>query len=242
MLPTMPTPLFCIAHRGGSRQHTENTLEAFQESLEIGVDAIELDVWPVGDRLLITHDRRLGKTLPGQGRLIDHNPEHLQSIPLPCGANLTTLPEVLKLLRDRVWLNIELKGPNCAASVAYALESFTSDHGLGTDHYVVSSFDHQQLYEFKQRLPQVKRGILEAGVPLNYGATAEALEGYSIHPNIDFINQAMVDDAHRRGLRVWPYTVNEIDDLQHMQAMGVDGVFTDYPSRVIALNQERSSC
>ncbi len=237
----MTTPLFCIAHRGGSRNHTENTLEAFQESLAIGVDAIELDVWLVGDSLLITHDRRLGKTLPGQGRLADHHPEHLKSLQLACGASLTTLPEVLALLGDKVMLNIELKGPNCATSVARTLQAFTSDYGLGTDHYLVSSFDHQQLYEFKQRLPDVKRGILEAGVPLNYGATADALKGYSIHPNVDFINQDMVDDAHRRGLKVWPYTVNELDDLQQMQAMGVDGVFTDYPLRVIDLNQETAS-
>ncbi|MGH1372628.1 MAG: glycerophosphodiester phosphodiesterase [Cellvibrionaceae bacterium] len=237
----MPNPLFCIAHRGGSRNHTENTLEAFQESLALGVDAIELDVWQVGDSLLITHDRRLGKTLPGQGRLADHNPEHLKSLQLACGASLTTLQEVLQLLGDKVLLNIELKGPHCAATVARALESFSSDHGLGTDHYLVSSFDHQQLYQFKQRLPDVKRGVLEAGVPLNYGATADALEAYSIHPNVDFINQAMVDDAHRRGFKVWSYTVNEPDDLQQMQSMGVDGVFTDYPRRVMALNQELSA-
>lgn len=234
----MTTPLFCIAHRGGSRHHTENTLEAFKESLALGVDAIELDVWLVGESLLITHDRRLGKTLPGQGRLADHHPEHLKSLRLACGASLTTLPEVLELLGDKVMLNIELKGPECATAVAQTLQAFTSDFNLNTDHYVVSSFDHRQLYEFKQLLPQVKRGILEAGVPLNYGATADALEGYSIHPNVDFINQTMVDDAHRRGLKVWSYTVNELDDLQRMQSMGVDGVFTDHPERVLALNQK----
>jgi glycerophosphoryl diester phosphodiesterase len=236
----MSSPLFCIAHRGGSQTHTENTLEAFTESLSLGVDAIELDVWLLGDELLITHDRRLGNTLPGQGRLTDHHPQHLRSLQLACGARLTSLQAVLELLGDKIVLNIELKGPRCADEVARVLQAYVVDHGLNFDHYVVSSFDHHQLYRFKQLLPQVKRGILEAGLPLNYAATAEELNGYSIHPNVDFINRELVNDAQRRGLKVWPYTVNEIDDLQWMQELGVDGVFTDYPERVIALNQDAS--
>ncbi len=236
----MSAPLFCIAHRGGSQIHTENTLEAFTESLSLGVDAIELDVWHLGDELLITHDRRLGKTLPGQGRLADHHPQHLRSLQLACGARLTSLQAVLELLGDQAMLNIELKGPHCADEVARVLQAHVNDHGLSFDHYIVSSFDHHQLYRFKQLLPNVKRGILEAGLPLNYAAAAEELEGYSIHPNIDFLNQPLIDDAHRRGLKVWVYTVNDIDDLQRMQELEVDGVFTDYPERVIALNKEAS--
>ncbi len=237
----MTNPLFCIAHRGGSQLHTENTLEAFRESLTLGVDAIELDVWEVGNELLITHDRRLGHTLPGQGRLADHHPEHLRSLRLACGSRLTTLQEVLELLKDEVLLNIELKGPHCANAVASLLESFVGDHNLGFDHYVVSSFDHRQLYRFKQLLPQVKRGILEAGLPLHYAATAAELEGYSLHSNIDFINQQLVDDAHKRGLKVWSYTVNELDDFACMQSLGVDGVFTDYPERLIEFNQSTAT-
>ncbi|NIB41827.1 glycerophosphodiester phosphodiesterase [Pseudomaricurvus alkylphenolicus] len=241
MNPNRPQkPLFCIAHRGGSQRHTENTLNAFEESLALGVDAIEIDVWLVGGQLLVTHDRRLGNTLPGQGRLLEYHPDHLRNLELDCGSRVATLQEVLTLLGDRVTLNIELKGPGCATPVAQALQAYCSDHGLNYDSYVISSFDHRQLYQFRSHLPEVRIGVLTLGIPLDYAACGEALHAWSFHPNIDFINQALVDDAHRRGFQVWVYTVNEIDDLQWMMEMGVDGVFTDYPQRVLDLNKEIS--
>ncbi len=229
-------PLFCIAHRGGSQQYSENTLAAFEESLQLGVDAVELDVWNLGNELLITHDRRLGKTLPGEGRLIEQHPQHLKELILACGNRLATLPEVLQLLGEQVLINIELKGPHCAQPVAELLESHSRDGGLGFEHYVVSSFDHRQLFAFKQLLPQVKRGALIQGIPLDYAACASALDAYSLHPNIDFIDAELVADAHRRGLQVWVYTVNEEDDMHSMAELGVDGIFTDYPGRLLQLN------
>ncbi|GAB3093983.1 glycerophosphodiester phosphodiesterase [Aestuariicella hydrocarbonica] len=234
------SPLLCIAHRGGSQLFSENTLAAFTESLALGVDAIELDIWNIGGELLVTHDRRLGKTLPGQGRLIDHHPQQLKELILECGNRLTTLPEVLELVGNQVMLNIELKGPNCVDGVASALESYARDHQAGFDHYVISSFDHRQLYDFKQCLPQVKRGVLVEGVPLDYAACADALEAYSFHPSINFINQELVNDAKVRGLQVWVYTVNEEEDMQWMVELGVDGVFTDFPRRLLAFNHENT--
>jgi glycerophosphoryl diester phosphodiesterase len=43
-----------------------------------------------------------------------------------------------------------------------------------------------------------------------------------------------VDDAHRRGLKVFVFTVNFPDDLNRMRAMGVDGVFTNFPELVLS--------
>lgn len=231
-------PLLCIAHRGGSQQFSENTLAAFEESLNIGVDAIELDVWNLGGELLITHDRRLGKTLPGQGRLIDQHPQQLKELILACGNRIATLTEALQLIGDRVTLNIELKSPDCADLVADTLEMFVRDNALGFEHYVVSSFDHRQLYEFKQHLPQVKRGILVEGIPLHYATGFDELEAYSFHPSINFINADLVSDAQRHGFKVWTYTVNEEDDMQLMSELGVDGIFTDYPKRLMNLNAQ----
>lgn len=229
-------PLLCIAHRGGSQQFSENTLAAFEESLQRGVDAIELDVWHLDGELLITHDRRLGKSLPGHGLLSDHSPQQLRELLLPCGNHLATLPDVLELVGDKVMLNIELKGPDCAAPVADVLEDFVRKRGLSFDSYVVSSFDHPQLLAFKQRLPQVKRGVLVEGIPLHYAGGFDELEAYSFHPSINFINAELVRDAQARGFKVWVYTVNEVEDMQWMAALGVDGVFTDYPQRLQALN------
>lgn len=236
-LPSLPYPLYCIAHRGGSQTHSENTLAAFAESLALGVDAIEIDVWNIGGELLVTHDRRLGKTLPGQGRIIDHHPDHLKSLILSCGNSICTLPEVLTLIADSALLNIELKGPNCAQLVSDLLQQHTHDHQLCFDQYLISSFDHQQLYQIKQLNPQLKRGVLIGGIPLDYAAIADTLKAYSFHPSLDFINADLVNDAKRRGLKTWVYTVNTLDDLQLMCELGVDGVFTDFPAHLLELNK-----
>ncbi len=229
-------PLLCIAHRGGSEVYTENSLKAFAHALALGADALELDVWLIDGQLFVTHDRRLGNTLPGHGRLIDQTAASLSSIKLPCGQNLATLWDVLTLVGDTTLLNIELKGPNCADAVAKELTRFTCDSGFGLDQYVVSSFDHQQLYRFKQQLPSVRLGVLTEGVPLHYAAIATELEAYCFSPSLNFASQELIDDAKQRGLKTWVYTVNHEDDMHWVADMGVDGIFTDFPSRLQQLN------
>ncbi len=233
----LPYPLYCVAHRGGSQIHTENTLAAFRESLALGVDAIELDVFNVGGELLVTHDRRLGNTLPGSGRLLDQRPDVLRSLVLADGSSIATLEEVLELVNDRVLLNIELKGPDCAAPVAHLLEAYSRERQLSLEQYLVSSFDHRQLLQFRQLLPGVKRGVLLEGIPLDLAACSDALGAWSLHPSLNFVNAELVTAAKRQGLQVWVYTVNEADDWQLMCELGVDGVFTDFPGRLLEWNR-----
>ncbi len=234
-------PLYCIAHRGGrnpAKPYSENTLPAFKDSIAQGVDAIEIDVWKVGGELLVTHDRLLGKLLPGRGRLLDYAPEYLRNLRLPCGNQIPTLEEVLATIGQHVVLNIEIKGPDCASAIAATLRGYIHDTGGSFEQYLVSSFDHPQLYHFKQLLPEVRRGALIDGIPLDYANCCAALDAYSLHPGIDFISQPLIDDAKQRGLKVWVYTVNEPEDFSQLASMGIDGVFTDFPEQLIAFNQK----
>jgi len=231
-------PLYCIAHRGGKSQFTENTLANLSHCLTLDVDAIEVDVWQVSGELLVTHDRRLGHSLPGHGRLLDFSPEQLLKLELECGSRLARLTEILELVGDKVQLNIEIKGPDCEQKLAEVLISHCHDYAFSLEQFVVSSFDHPQLLSLKQRLPEVRRGVLLAGIPLNHAACCDELGAYSFHPNINCMNQALIDDAKQRGLKVWAYTVNEADDMELLASMGVDGIFTDYPEKLLALNSQ----
>lgn len=62
-----PSVLYCIAYRGGCGHGSKNTLTTIEHSITLGTDAIEIDVWQVEQELLIIHDRRLGRLLPGNG-------------------------------------------------------------------------------------------------------------------------------------------------------------------------------
>ena len=81
--------------------------------------------------------------------------------------------------------------------------------------------------------PSLTRAALVYGVPAGYAQFAEALSVQSVHLGKDFLPPALVEDAHRRGLDVWVYTVNETEDIARMRELGVDGVFTDFPDRVV---------
>jgi glycerophosphoryl diester phosphodiesterase len=233
----MTPPLYCIAHRGGPGP--ENSLEAIRRSLALGVDAIEIDIWQVEGELLVTHDRRLGRQIKAQGLLIDQPLSELRKLTLSNGEPIPTLHQVLELIGGRALLNIEIKGPECVAALVDTLTGYCSDSGCSIENYVVSSFDHQQLYQMLQLAPGIRRGVLVEGIPLDYAGCCAALQAYAFNTSINFINRALIDDARARGLKNWVYTVNAADDWQWLRSLGVDGVFTDRPEQLLAFNQTR---
>ncbi|SDZ95556.1 glycerophosphodiester phosphodiesterase [Microbulbifer marinus] len=231
-----PGSLFCFAHRGYRQRATENTLQAIAHALEFDVDGIEIDIWNVGGQLLVKHDRRLGRLIAGSELLTDMCPEVLREKLLPCGGRVPTLREVLEAVGNNAQLNIEMKGPNCAALVARELESYVRDSGASFEQYLISSFDHRQVYDSLQLLPEVRRGVLLDGIPLDLAACAEPLKAYSMHLSLDFADPELIADARRRGLKSYIFTVNNMDDLTLMAAIGADGVFTDEPQMVMDFN------
>lgn len=232
----MPSSLYCIAHRGGPGP--ENSLEAIDRSLALGVDAIEIDLWYAHGKLLVTHDRRLGRQLPGQGLLMAQSPAGLEQLRLENGEPIPTLDQVLARVNGQVLLNIELKGPGCAEPLAECLQSWCGDTGATLDPYLVSSFDHPQLHQLLRRLPELKRGVLVEGIPLDYARCCEALKAYAFNTGIDFLSRALTEDAHARGFKHWVYTANHRDDWQTLLELGVDGVFTDRPAELLQFNRQ----
>lgn len=236
----MPS-LFCIAHRGGpiigDHVSPENSLEAITRSLALGVDAIEIDIWQIENELLVTHDRRLGRQLKGEGLLTRKSLSELRQFKLENGESIPNLIEVLKLIGDRALLNIEIKGQNCVPALIDTLCGFSHEHQISLDQYIVSSFDHQQLFQMLQQAPTIKRAVLIEGIPLDYAQCCDALQAYAFNTHLGYLNQAMIDDARKRGLKNWVYTVNHSEDWQWMVELGVDGVFTDRPEELLKFNQ-----
>lgn len=225
--------LTCIAHRGGPLMNDqplpENSLAAISRALDANVDAVEIDVYQVEGELLVTHDRRLGRVVSGRGIITDLPLAYLRQQQLDNGEPLPTLRDVLELVADRAMLNIEIKGANSVPALQRHLDAFVSDHRLGTEHYIISSFDHQQLFQCLQLMPQVKRAALIEGIPLDYAQCCEPLKAYAFNTHLSFISSELLVDARKRGLKNWVYTVNNEDDWAWLQDLKVDGVFTDKP-------------
>lgn len=84
--------------------------------------------------------------------------------------------------------------------------------------------------------PSIKLGAMIIGLPVDDAAFAESLGAYSVHLSLEFIDGRLVEDAHARGLRVFVFTVDQPEDIERMREFGVDGVFTNYPERVLKNN------
>ena len=230
--------LLSIGHRGARGHGPENTLLSFRKALEIGVPCVELDVYHVDGHLLVFHDDRLERTTNGSGYLLDHSFQYLRSLDAGGGEGIPTLSEVFDTINFRAGINIELKGPNTARPVAGFIAA--RRRAGWKDHLIlISSFNHAELYELHQIDPGIRTGALIAGPPMDGDLSVALPWAYSVHLSLKYVNRRTVDQAHSSGLRVFVFTVNRPRDIRRMRELGVDGVFTDYPERVLVQQEHR---
>lgn len=233
--------LKCIAHRGGPLAAMsplpENSVAAISRALDLGVDGIEIDIFQVGGELFVTHDRRLGRVVSGDGVINELPLAYVRQQQLSNGEPIPTLQQVLELIGDKLLLNIEIKGANSVSRLVQVLRDYVESCQGNYEQYVFSSFDHRQLFQAMQLMPEVKRGVLIEGIPLDFAACCEPLKAYSFNTHLSFMTPELLADAQKRGLQNWVYTVNQEDDWLRMEALGIDAVFTDRPDALIAFNQ-----
>ena len=227
--------MLCIGHRGAMGYAPENTLKSFKKALELGAPWVEADVFYVDDHLIVMHDERLERTTNGKGLLSEKSFTYLRSLDAGDGEKIPTLEELLDLLIGKAGINIELKGSGTAGPVIKLIRKKIDGAGE-IDNFLISSFDHDIIAEVRSLDNRIKIGVLLNGFPETYPSIAEDLKAYSVNQKIDFVNREFVTDAHKMGLKVFVYTVNKPDDIIRMEAMGADGVFTNYPDRVLGLN------
>lgn len=224
--------LLCIGHRGAMGHEPENTLSSVRKALQMGVRCIEIDVYYVEDQLVVFHDDRLERTTNGRGLLCEQSFDYLRSLDAGHGQKIPTLEEVCEIIKTRACINIELKGPHTAEPVA-RLISRLIENGWDIAEFLVSSFNYAELRKIKPLLPAIKLGVLIEGRPLDSFKISEELGAFSVNPAVEYVNQQFVDDAHARNLKVFVYTVDNIEDISRMYHLGVDGVFTGFPEKVI---------
>jgi glycerophosphoryl diester phosphodiesterase len=225
--------MLCIGHRGAMGHEPENTLLSIRKAIALGVDAIEIDVHNVENKLVVIHDRDLSRTTNGTGYLEDSSFVYVRSLDAGKGEQVPTLEEVFETVNRQVIINVELKGSNTAKLVIGLIQKYLKAGWSYTD-FVVSSFNHDELNQVKVICPKIITGMLIYGLPWQYLASAQELGAALVIPNLDYVTSKMVESVHQQGLQVWVYTVNQPDDLKLMRALGVDGVFSNYPERVFS--------
>ncbi len=228
-----------IAHRGGpligEKPLPENSLAAIQRALDLGIKSIEIDVIASSGKLWISHDRRLGRTISGKGVIADLPLEYLQQQTLANGEFIPQLSDILELVKNKSELNIEIKGQNTIQPVIECLQVWVVEQQLDWEQFNVSSFDHQQLYQSLQLMPQLRRGVLIEGIPIDYAGVCRSLKAFSLNSHLGFFTKALLADAKRHGVENWVYTVNYRDDADWLKGLGADAIFTDKPDLMLDL-------
>lgn len=188
--------------------------------MELGANAVELDVHLTADgQLVVHHDPSIREGLL---------PPVIRSLTLVevrafrvRGEQIPTLAEVIVLLLESgTRLYCELKGTGTARPAAEALQ------GLG-DLAAVHSFDHRMVMEAREWAPALARGVLEASYHRDPCGSLHDVGGRDLWQNEALIDRALVNAVHATGARVIAWTVNDPARASELVAFGVDGVCTD---------------
>ncbi|GLU43587.1 glycerophosphodiester phosphodiesterase [Allomuricauda sp. NBRC 101325] len=222
-----------IGHRGAMGHETENTLASIQKAMDLGVDMIEIDVFKIeSGEIVVFHDDTVDRLANGSGPIEAFNIVDMRKLTLDGGHKIPMLQEVLKLIDNKVALNIELKGDGTADRVNFITSSYIQRQGWSPENFIISSFKWNELEDVRGYNDSIQIAVLTSEDPLKAIAKAKELKATAINPQFETLTQENVDQMHNEGLKVYTWTVNEPADIEKVKAFGVDGIITNYPERV----------
>ncbi|MDM7861581.1 glycerophosphodiester phosphodiesterase [Alteromonas sp. ASW11-36] len=234
-----------FAHRGVSGEAPENTLAAIQLALKLPICGVEVDVFACEDEYILIHDRWLTRTAGLAKRLDQMSLAELLDTPVGEHNSETqyipTLAQVLTLDWRNHLLNLELKSiPNMRHFCDYLVQHCKAAN-IAPTQLLISSFHHGYLDEIHQIAAHYTRGWLTASYLLNRAEQAARMGCQWFNIDADVVDLAIVSDAHKRGLKVAVYTVDESADLIWLQQIGVDAVFCNHPGKAQAYLDKRKA-
>ncbi len=227
-----------IAHRGYNAKYPENTLLAFEKSIEVGADYVELDVHLSGDgEIVVIHDgstKRVGdKDLDVESTDL----ATLKTVDLGEGQTIPTLQEVFDLCKGKIGVQVEIKQDGMAQKVIDLIKK----NGMEKEVFF-SSFKHSEMVDAKSIDVSIGTATLEPTASTAFKATfykksliKQALKknADATHPYFKLVNKKMVDEAHKQGILVNPWTVDNESDWEKLVGYGVDGIITNNPEGLI---------
>ena len=250
-------------HRGARGHLPENTLPAFELAVKMGVDTLEMDVGVTRDGVVVVHhDRRLnvdvarrdGKWIGAPGPTIQSlsfaelqafdvgrirpGSEYAARFPHQKPLDGTRIPRLSDVLKFDKRYNIETKIAANAPDETLAPEPFARAliaeiRRAGIEkRTTIQSFDFRTLKVVEREAPEIETVYLTMGKASD-PAAVKAAGARNWSPDYRDLDAAKVKAARAAGLRIIPWTVNEPADIERVMALGVDGIISDYPDRVI---------
>lgn len=248
-----------FAHRGGCALGPENTLAAFDLGVAAGADGIECDVHLSADGVaVVCHDARLDRTTDRTGPLAALRADDLARVDAGCrfvdaqgrtpfagqGVGVPTLREVLARYPDRRVI-VEMKVDSAAMGDAVAAEVRAAG---AVDRVCAAGYGALSIRAVRERLPDLATSASHpevrvalyrswAGIPVS----RPPFGGYQVPERagrLRVVSRRFIRHAHRAGLRVQVWTVDEAADMTRLLEWGVDGLISNRPDRAVGVRDQ----
>lgn len=217
-------------HRGAPLTFPENTLAGFALALDQGADGVELDVrlCASGD-VVVFHDRDLHRVANDSGVVAALSLDELRARDLGQGQRVSTLHEVIDLVRgrDRI-VNIEIKSdvPDQDALCAAVADCLYARSEADCARLFVSTFHPAIVHGLRRYNVALPIAFLFEQLDVGY-AGIEALKPDGSHPDRQLTVESDVAAWKRDDLFVNVWTVNDPARAMELATWGVDGLITD---------------
>ena len=211
-----------VGHRGAKAYETENTLESFRKAIELGANAIELDVRISGDsKLIVIHDDNLKKVFGKDVQIKESTLEELKQL---TDNRIVTFDEALRFIDRKVEkILVELKEIGYERDVLDIIRKEKLE-----DRVIVVSFHEEALAHARELDKKIETGLIYTKFKKPIDAALKLNAQYLV-PLYRFVHRRDIAKAHKSNLKVIVWTVNTIIEVQNFIAKDVDGIATDKP-------------
>lgn len=230
------------AHRGASAAAPENTLIAYKKAIEMGADYAELDVRQTKDgAIVLMHDKTVHRTTGVKGFVWDFTLEELRQMEAGSwfgeefrGEPIPTLEEVIRLVKGRMKLNIEVKISEHEPGIAQRVVNIVRSEDFSLN-CMITSFDMETVKTFKAIAPDLKTGLI-----FDKEYRSDVFEGNweILSSNYELVDAEFIRLARNSGKKTYAWTVNDREEMLRLIGLGVDGIITDMPDLLISVLAE----
>lgn len=220
------------AHRGSSIAAPENTLAAIRLAVEEGADYVEIDVQETQDgKVVLVHDKDLKRVFNIPKGIWEVTYDEIKDLdsggwfgPAFSDQRVATLEQAIEAVKGRAKLNIELKFNGREKNLAGEVARLINAHGIAGQ-CVLTSLDYRGIRDARRAAPGVRTGVIVTSAI----GDITRLEGDLLSVSSKAVTRDLIDRAHRKGMEVHVWTVNDLALMNSMIGMGVDNIITDAP-------------
>jgi len=237
--------LLYVAHRGLATAYPENTFIAFEAALRSGVDMLEIDIHCTADgKLVVIHDETIDRTSNSSGHVGRLTLEALKQFDFGLhkgeafkGQRILLLAEVLDLIKKYPQkLLIEIKEPQLYSGIENKLIEQLKVHNMPTEKVIIQSFNTHCIQNIASMDLDYELGVLISKRKYWFRMpNFKKISTYAkyINPQYTLINRRFMKKANDYGLSVLPYTVNQKRVATKLIKLGVDGLISDNPEKLM---------